>query len=85
MITPDRLSEIMYATEDAVTNVNEHLLRIIVKRIMATYTDGTGNLFIPATKNQLRMLIKKGMPYDELQEEIEKRLPEIQGLVRNAF
>ena len=47
MITPDYLNEIMYGVEDRLSEVNEYLLRTIIKRIMATFENGDGELFIP--------------------------------------
>ena len=85
MITPDYLNEIMYATEDSLVRVDNYLIRRIAKRVRDTFTNGEGNLFIPATINDLRKLMQNGVLYEDIVEAVAKAMPEIEKEVRQAF
>ena len=85
MITPEYLNEIMYGVEDRVSEVNEYLLRTIIKRIMATFENGDGELFIPSTIADMRKLMAQGVLYEDIQQAVQKSLPEIEGAIKDAF
>lgn len=86
MITPEYLNEIMYAVEDKLVDVDNYILRKIVKRIADTFeTDENGELLIPSTKNDIRKLVQSGVLYEDIQREVEKALPEISGAIKDAF
>lgn len=85
MITPDYLNEIIQGTQLLVDRVNTYLLERVANRISKTFEDGNGDLFIPSTKNDLKLLQNGGMLADEIQQELEKRLPDIKKEVKQAF
>lgn len=85
MITPEFLNEVVRNTEDVVSNVNEYLIARIAKRIAGAFEDGQGNLIIPASQADMKMLMRGGMLYSEIEEEIKKRLPQIENAVHEAF
>lgn len=85
MITPEYLNEIMYGVEDKLSKVNEYLLQRIVKRIMATFENGDGELFIPSTISDMRKLMAQGVLYEDIQQAVQKALPEIEGAIKEAF
>lgn len=85
MITPDYLNEIMYGVEDKLSEVNEYLLRTIIKRIMATFENGDGELFIPSTIADMRKLMAQGVLYEDIQQAVQKSLPQIEGAIKDAF
>jgi len=85
MITPDYLNEIMYGVEDRLSEVNEYLLRTIIKRIMATFENGEGELFIPSTIADMRKLMAQGVLYEDIQQAVTKSLPQIEGAIKDAF
>lgn len=86
MITPEYLNEIMYAVEDKLVDVDNYILRKIVKRIADTFeTDENGELLIPSTKNDIRKLVQSGVLYKDIQREVEKALPDISGAIKDAF
>lgn len=85
MITPEYLNEIMYGVEDKLLVVNEYLLQIMIERIMATFENGDGELFIPATQNDLRKLLQNGVLFEDIQQAIESSMPQIESAIRDAF
>lgn len=85
MITPEYLNEIMYAVEDKLVDLDEYLIKRIVKRIEKTFELDENNLFIPSTKHDIKKLLNAGVLYEDIQSEVEKALPDIQGIVRETF
>ena len=76
MITPEYLNDIMDAVENKLLDVDNYLLKRIVKRIIDTFTDGTsGKLFIPATINDMRKLMNLGVLYEDLEKAVTNALP----------
>lgn len=85
MITPDYLDEVVKGTEDVVSAVNEYILKRVTRRIAATFENGEGNLFIPSTKADLRLLRNSGMLVEDIEKELQKRLPDISAEIHYAF
>lgn len=85
MITPEYLNELMYAVEDSLESVNLYILKKMIKRILISFTNKSGNLFIPATINDLRKLMNNGVLLEEIQEALEKALPGIKKEIKKAF
>lgn len=85
MIDADYLSLIMDAVEEQLGEIQDYLLEKIANRVYETFLDNNANLFIPATRQEMRLLLNSGMLYEEIQTEIEKRLPSIRGIVHDEF
>lgn len=86
MITPEYLSDIMATVEEKLVDVDNYLIRRIIKRIMDTFeSDEFADLLIPSTKSDIRKLLKAGVLYEDVQQAVEKALPDIAGAVREAF
>ena len=74
MITPEYLSDIMAAVEEKLVDVDNYLIRKIIKRIMDTFeSDEFADLLIPSTKSDIRKLLKAGVLYEDVQQAVEKR------------
>lgn len=84
MITPEYLNKIMYALEDKLIGLDEYLIKKVVKRIVEAYTQN-GELFIPASQNDLRKLMNLGVLYEDIEKALSDALPNIQGLVKDCF
>ena len=52
---------------------------------MATFENGDGELFIPSTIADMRKLMAQGVLYEDIQQAVQKSLPEIEGAIKDAF
>lgn len=85
MLTPRYLREIIEATEKKVGQINDYLVSRIVDRIISVY-ENTGEVNInPASMHDALKMESAGKLFDEIQEELARRMPEIQKEVRTAF
>lgn len=85
MLTPEYLTRIVEATQEKVSEVNSYLVARIAKRIRKLF-ESTGKVDIsPSSINDIKKQISSGKVYEEVQAEIEKKLPEIHREVRRAF
>ncbi len=85
MITPEFLNEIIKGTEKNVSELQEYLIVDICKHIVGTFTNNEDKIFMPSTINQMHKLMDSGMVLDDIQKQIEKRLPSLKREIRNAF
>lgn len=85
MITPEYLNKIMYAVEDSLIDFDNRLIKQIVERILASFKNNNGKLFIPSTINDMRKLMDAGVLYSDIEKIIESELPGIQKEVKRAF
>lgn len=85
MITPDYLDEVVLETEDVAARANNYILRKMAERIAASFRNNHGDLFIPSTKADLKILQNAGMLYSEIEEELKRMLPSIQKEIHEAF
>ena len=85
MLTPEYLSKINEATQEKVSEVNSYLIARIARQITATF-EMNGNVeLIPSSVYNVRKLVQAGVVYDDVQAEIENKLPEIRQEVKTAF
>ena len=85
MLTPKFLQRITEATEKKTGEVNEYLTQRIVDRILHVYEKtGEVNVNSAALFDALKQQ-ESGKLFDEVVEEIARRMPEIQEEVRQAF
>lgn len=85
MITPEYLDQIVEGTQKQVTFMQTVILKRICDRVWASYNAGEDNILIPSTINELHQLMDMGMMKDEIQDIVEKSLPNIQKEIRKAF
>ena len=85
MLSPDYLRRITERTEQKVAEVNEYLIDKIVKRIVRLFEE-TGEIkLIPSSLLDIKKQQNAGKLLEEIQGEVEKRLPDIKNEVRRAF
>lgn len=85
MLTPEYLTRIVEATQEKVSEVNSYLTARIAKRIKGLF-ENTGKVDIsPSSISDIKKQISAGRVYEEVQSEIEKKLPGIQREVKRAF
>ena len=85
MLTPRFLQRITEATEDKTAKLNKYLTQRIIDRILHVYEKtGEVNINTAALFDALKQQ-ESGRLFDEVVDEIAKRLPEIQNEVRQAF
>lgn len=85
MLTPRFLQRITEATEDKTAKLNKYLTQKIIDRILHVYEKtGEVNVNTAALFDALKQQ-ESGRLFDEVVEEIAKKLPEIQDEVRQAF
>lgn len=85
MITPEFLGTITDQTEKTVEYMRTNILKRICNRIEASLIANEKNLLIPSTMTEIYQLMDTGMMVEEIQNEVEKALPEIREQVRKAF
>lgn len=85
MISPEYLKNVMDATEASVDKINKYILKRIVIRIEDAFTSDDGKLIIPATKADMKLLMKGGMVYSDIEKEVTKRLPYLKKEIKQAF
>jgi len=85
MITPDFLNDIIIATEEVVSRLNEQLVEQISEAIAYAFYKGFDDIIIPATIADLHKVMQSGYTLDEIQLLIEKNLPYIEKEIRKAF
>ncbi len=85
MLTPEYLARINEATQEKVSEVNSYLIARIARQITATFErNGTVEL-IPTSLYNLRKLANAGAVYEDVQAELENKLPSIRKEVKTAF
>lgn len=85
MITPEYLEEIIEGTQREVTYMQTQILRKMCDRIYASFIHKEDNILIPTTINEIHQLMDSGMMREEIQEIVEKALPDIQDEIKKAF
>lgn len=85
MLTPEYLTRIVEATQEKVSEVNAYLVARIARRIKELF-ESTGKVDIsPSSISDIKKQIASGKVYEDVQSEIEKKLPGIQREVKRAF
>lgn len=85
MLTPKYLQRIIEATEKKTSQLNSYLTSKVVDRILTLF-ENTGEINVnPASIHDIKKQEAAGKLFDEVQEEIIRRLPIIQDEVRVAF
>lgn len=85
MLTPKYLQRIIEATEKKTSQLNSYLTSKVVDRILTLF-ENTGEVNVnPASIHDMKKQEAAGKLFDEVQEEIVRRLPIIQDEVRVAF
>jgi len=85
MLTPEYLRTITEATEKATEDFNNAMVEKIVKRILALY-NATGDVkLIPSSRNDVLKMMEAGKVYEDIRDEVVKRLPDIEKEIRKAF
>lgn len=85
MLTPRYLQRIIEATEKKAEQLNDYLVSRIVDRILTLY-EKTGEMNINSSSmHDVLKMEYAGKLFDEIQDELARRMPEIQKEVRMAF
>lgn len=85
MLTPEFLRRITERTEQAVSQFNEGMVQRVVRRMLSLF-DKEGKIsIIPSSIHDIQKIKESGKLYDEIAEEVSKRIPEIQEEVKLAF
>ncbi len=85
MLTPEYLARINEATQEKVSEVNSYLIARIARQITATFErNGTVEL-IPTSLYNVKKLTNAGAVYEDVQAELESRLPSVRKEVKTAF
>lgn len=85
MLTPEYLTRIVEATQEKVSEVNSYLAARIARRIKELF-ENTGKVDIsPSSISDIKKQLAAGRVYEDVQAEIEKKLPGIQREVKRAF
>ena len=84
-ITPEYLQEVAEAAEDLITANNKYILDRIAKRMNALFVAEGDVKFIPASVHDLAKLKSAGYLQEEIEEELQKRLPGLERELNKAF
>ena len=85
MLTPEYLQRVSEAIEEYVADLNEYLTEKIAQRIVDTFNT-TGDIkLIPSSILDIRKQEVSGKLMEEIQREVEKKLPEVKDQVKKAF
>lgn len=86
MLTPEYLSDVADATENSIAAFNTYLLNKLARSLNEIFMrDGEIDGFMTKHVYEMRKLEAAGMLFEDIQKEIEKRLPWIRNEVRKAF
>lgn len=85
MLTPTYLTKIIEATQNKVSELNSYLVGRMAKRLVDTLTNGGKPELLQSSVYDAKKIMESGRVYEEVQAEVEKRLPGIQKEVKQAF
>ena len=84
MITPEYLNDVIQGTELAVNRLNNQLLVEVIKKIVQAFYEGK-DILMPSTIHKLHLIVQSGYSLDEIQQMIERALPNISTEIHKAF
>lgn len=85
MITPEYLNEIIYATEDAVSELHAYLIGKIAKHIASFFGDYENADIMPSNIKQMHKMLESGVVYEDIQTTLTQQYPVIEKEIKTAF